>query len=475
MKTKIVATVGPASSSKEVLKKLIQTGVNVFRINFSHGTHADHLKSINTIKDLNAELNTHVAILADLQGPKIRIGLVENGAVVLKEGEKIIFTTKPILSNAEKLYISYPDFAKDARVNEDILLDDGKLQCKVLSTNGIDEVETIITHGGVLTEKKGVNLPNTKVSLPSLTEKDERDLAFILENELHWIALSFVRSADDIAYLKEKIHIGKKQHVPGIIAKIEKPEAIPNIDQIIDITDGIMVARGDLGVEVPLEQVPLIQKMLIQKCNQAAKPIIVATQMMESMMNNIRPSRAEVNDVANSVMDGTDAVMLSGETAVGSYPVEVIATMRRIIGEIEKGEAVYNKNTKELVNIDGDRLISDAILQSACNIAHQTHAAAIIAMTHTGYSASIISSQRPKQNIFIFSSDNFVLSKLSLLWGIKTYHFEPTINSTTKTLQMVTEKLLNENKIKKGDLLIKVSSTPIYVAGKTNNLKLEYA
>lgn len=475
MKTKIVATVGPACSSREMLAKLINAGVDVFRLNFSHGAYSDHLQVIERVRSLNEELKTHVALLGDLQGPKIRIGAFENNEAMMNDGHELVFTTRECLCTADRLYITYPEFARDVNPGEDLLLDDGKLLFRVISTNGVDEVKAKVIHGGILSGKKGVNLPNTAVSMPSLTEKDKQDLAFILEHNLNWIALSFVRKAEDIKHLKSVINqLGHRDDMPGIIAKIEKPDAVRNMDDIIAESDGIMVARGDLGVELPLEQVPLVQKQLIRKCNHLAKPIIVATQMMEGMITNIRPTRAEVNDVANSVLDGADAVMLSGETSVGQYPELVVKTMQKIISEVEHTEEIYNK--PHFANqADKARLISDSVLSAACTIAIESNANAIIAMTITGYSAQRISSQRPRQDIFIFSGNRFLLCKLNLVWGIRGFYFDKIVTSTTKTFKLITDQLIAEGRIKKGDLLIKVASTPIYVAGQTNTVKLDYA
>ncbi len=475
MKTKIVATVGPACSSREMLHKLIKAGVDVFRLNFSHGAYSDHLAVIENVRSLNAELKTNIALLGDLQGPKIRIGAFANKEALMHDGHELIFTTRECDCTADRLYITYPEFARDVKPGEDLLLDDGKLLFRVIETNGVDEVKAKVIHGGMLSGKKGVNLPNTVVSLPSLTEKDKRDLAFILEHEFNWIALSFVRKADDIRNLKSVItEFGAPVNMPGIIAKIEKPDAVKNMDEIINESDGIMVARGDLGVELPLEQVPLVQKKLIRKCNHLSKPIIVATQMMEGMISNIRPTRAEVNDVANSVLDGADALMLSGETSVGLYPQEVVETMRKIVSEVEKTEEIYNKPHISDYT-DKKRIIADSILSAACSIAIESNANAIISMTITGYSAQRISSQRPKQDICIFSGNHFLLCKLNLVWGIKGSYFDKVVTSTTKTFKALTEQLIAEGRIKKGDLLIKVASTPIYVAGQTNTVKLDYA
>lgn len=475
MKTKIVATLGPASSSPAMLKQLMLAGADVFRLNFSHSSHDSHRQAIENIRLLNLELNRHTAILADLQGPKIRIGEMENGQAQLTEGHKLVFTNKEAVCTADRLYITYPDFAADVKPGEDIILDDGKLLMRVLETNSIDEVKAEVIHGGVLSSKKGVNLPNTRVSLPSLTAKDIADLDFAMLHRVNWIALSFVRKAQDIIHLREEIaKRAAEGYSPKIIAKIEKPEAIKNMDQIIAAADGVMVARGDLGVELPLEQVPLVQKTLVNKCISAAKPVIIATQMMEGMISNIRPTRAEVNDVANSVLDGADALMLSGETSVGMFPVEVVMTMKKIIGEVEQFHNIYDKR-HIIPETEKGRLISDAILFSACSVASESGARAIVAMSHTGYSASRISSQRPRQDIYIFANDHELLCTLNLLWGIKGVFYDNIVTSTSKTLKSLTEKLKNEGLIKQGDLIVYAASTPIYVSGKTNMLKLAYA
>lgn len=475
MKTKIVATIGPASSSPVMLKKLISSGVSVFRLNFSHSTYEDHKKVIDSIRQLNDELGTHVAILADLQGPKIRIGMMEGGSVDMQDGHVLRITTHESICTSNQLYITYPEFAKDVKAGEDILLDDGKLLFRVLETNGIDEVKAVVVHGGPLSSKKGVNLPNTMISLPSLTNKDKQDLKFALDNKVNWVALSFVRKAEDIHSLRKEIEdVNTSGYQPKIIAKIEKPEAVRNMDAIIAATDGIMVARGDLGVELPLEQVPLVQKTLVSKCVSASKPVIIATQMMEGMISHIRPTRAEVNDVANSVLDGADAVMLSGETSVGQFPVEVIDTMKRIITEVEEYQDVYNK---EHIADPSDKecIISDSILFAACKIANESQARAILAMTHTGYSAFRISSQRPRQDVFIFSNNKDLLCTLNLIWGIRGIYFNDIVQSTTRTLKKITDKLIADGLIQHGDLLVNVASTPIYISGKTNMIKLSFA
>lgn len=469
-KTKIIATIGPACSSKEILTKMIQSGLDVCRLNFSHGTHDDHFKVINLINEINEELGTNVAILADLQGPKIRIGEIENNEAVLTSGQQIIITTKKCIGNKDKLYLTYQDFPKDVKGGDLIQIDDGKFLLKVVSTNRDDEVKAEIIHGGILKSKKGVNLPNTKISLPSLTEKDFKDAEFAIKNNIQWIALSFVRSASDIIDLRHFINKIDNGNRPLIIAKIEKPEALADIDNIIRKADGIMVARGDLGIEIPMEAVPLTQKMLVKKCMQAAKPIIIATQMMEAMIDNFNPTRAEVNDVANAVMDGADALMLSGETSIGNYPVEVIKTMQKIINYVETYEDIYYKHHKTEFS-DAERMISDSIIQSACELSKQVDAKAIIGLTHSGYSAFRIASQRPRANIFIFSKNRAILRRLSLVWGVRGYYYDKFI-STDHTIEDVIYILRKDNYVKEGDLVIHVTTTPLELSGKTNMVKL---
>lgn len=469
-RTKIVATLGPASSSKEVLKKMMEAGTNVFRLNFSHGAYEDHAKVVVSIRELISETGIHVAILADLQGPKLRVGEMENNGVLLENGKEFIFTSEKIIGNSERAFMTYKSFAADVKPGENVLLDDGKLVLQVTATNGKDEVKTKVIQGGILSSKKGVNLPNTKVSLPSLTEKDLKDLDFALECDVDWIGLSFVRSARDIIELKHIIKSkGKRARV---IAKIEKPEAISDIDDIVQESDGLMVARGDLGVEVPLQNVPLIQKMLIQKCLQYAKPVIVATQMMESMINNLTPSRAEVNDVANAVFDGTDAVMLSGETSVGKYPVEVIQTISKIVIEAETFEGIYHKESIPL-NKNDERFITDSICFNATRLAQRVGANAIITMTHSGYTAFKISSQRPRSNIFIFTSNKNLLDTLSLVWGVEGVYYDKMV-STDHTIADAKYLLKKSGLVKEKDLIINIASMPIEDKGKSNMLKLSY-
>ncbi|KQN38092.1 pyruvate kinase [Pedobacter sp. Leaf41] len=466
-RTKIVATLGPASAKPEVLYSMFNAGLDVCRLNFSHGSQADHQAVLDTIRDLNKKYDYNVGILADLQGPKIRIGLVKEGGINLINGKTTVITTQECIGNEERIYITYQNFPQDVQAGEIILLDDGKLQMKVISTNLKDEVVCEIVHGGILTSRKGVNLPNTKVSIPSLTPEDRENLEFVLENDVEWIGLSFVRKAEDIIELKKII--AERGKTARVIAKIEKPEAIANIDEIIAVTDGIMVARGDLGVECPMEEVPLLQKMIVAKCRAASKPVIVATQMLESMITTPRPTRAEVNDVANSVLDGADAVMLSGETSVGEFPLIVIETMQKIIQNIEQNN--YPFNPDKFLKPKSASFLSDAICDSACFLAKQTNAVGIVSMTLSGYTAFEISSHRPEALTFIFTSNRALLNAVSLLWGVRGFYYDKW-ESTDNTIIEVNEFLKSKKLVKQGDILINTAAIPIEAKGKTNMLKI---
>jgi len=468
-RTKIVATMGPASTNKDILLSMIKAGVNVCRLNFSHGRPSDHQKTIDTIREINEQYKVNVGILADLQGPKIRIGLVKDGGIHLVNGTQIHITTQECIGDDNRIYITYETFPQDVRPNEIILLDDGKIQMRVIETNRKDSVLCEVVHGGILTSRKGVNLPNTKVSIPSLTEEDLINLEFALQNDVEWIGLSFVRTGEDIVELKRIIaHSGKSARV---IAKVEKPEAIDNIDAIVAATDGVMVARGDLGVEMPLEEVPLLQKMIIRKCREASKPVIVATQMLESMITTPRPTRAEVNDVANSVLDGADAVMLSGETSVGEFPVIVIETMAKIVRNVEELGYPYNTTLEPAAPQNPANYLSDALCGSAVYLAEHTNAVGIISMTVSGYTAFEISSHRPKAGTYIFTSNKTLLKALSLVWGVRAFYYDK-LESTDKTIADVNEILKSEHLIEVGDVVINTASVPITKQGKTNMLKV---
>jgi pyruvate kinase len=468
-KTKIVATLGPASTKKEVLKEMILSGLNVCRLNFSHGSYDDHAAAIKLIRELNVELGQNVAILADLQGPKIRTNEMENNGVLLDVGQEIKVLVEKVVGNKERFSINYAKLPQDVKSGERILLDDGKIVLEVNSTDGKSEILCSVIQGGILSSNKGVNFPNTKISLPSLTEKDQLDLEFALDQEVDWVGLSFVRSARDIIELKHRIS-ARGGHAK-VIAKIEKPEALECIDDIIQESDGLMVARGDLGVEVPFQNVPLIQKMLITKCIHKAKPVIVATQMMETMISSMTPTRAEVNDVANAVLDGTDAVMLSGETSVGKYPVEVIKTMANIIKEMETFDGIYNK--EELPEKNQDRFISDSICFNACRLSQRVEAKAIITMSFSGYTAYKIASQRPNTNIFVFTSNKKILTQLNLVWGVKAFYYNKRI-STDHTIADIKYLMRSEGYLKSGDLVINIASIPLEDLGNSNMLKLSY-
>jgi pyruvate kinase len=468
-RTKIVATMGPASTNKDILLAMIKAGVNVCRLNFSHGRPEDHQKTIDTIREINEQYKVNVGILADLQGPKIRIGLVKDGGIHLVNGTHINITTHECIGDDNRIYITYETFPQDVKANEIILLDDGKIQMRVIETNRKDSVLCEVVHGGILTSRKGVNLPNTKVSIPSLTEEDLVNLEFALQNDVEWIGLSFVRTAEDIVELKRIISRSGKS--ARVIAKVEKPEAIDNIDGIIAATDGVMVARGDLGVEMPLEEVPLLQKMIARKCRAASKPVIVATQMLESMITTPRPTRAEVNDVANSVLDGADAVMLSGETSVGEFPVIVIETMAKIVRNVEELGYTYNTTIEPETPPSPANYLSDALCGSAVYLAEHTNAVGIVSMTTSGYTAFEISSHRPKASTYIFTSNKNLLNALSLVWGVRSFYYDK-LESTDQTISDVNEILKSENLIEVGDVIINTAAVPIYKQGKTNMLKV---
>jgi len=468
-KTKIVATLGPASSDKEVLRQMFLAGLNVCRLNFSHGAYEDHATVVQTIRELNDETGLNVAILADLQGPKIRTNEMENNGVELINGNEVLIVTEKVLGTAEKFSINYAQLPADVKPGERILLDDGKLALEVVRTDGEAEIVAKVIHGGILSSKKGVNFPNTRISMPSLTEKDLEDLHFALDQDVDWIGLSFVRSARDIIELKHIIYNRKCK--AKVIAKIEKPEAIDEIDEIIKESDGLMVARGDLGVEIPYQNVPIIQKMLINKCILQAKPIIVATQMMESMISNITPTRAEVNDVANAVLDGADAVMLSGETSVGKFPVEVIKTMSNIVMEMEKFDGIYNK--EEIPERDQSRFITDSICFNACRLSQRVEATAILTMSFSGYTAYKVASQRPKSQIYVFTSNKQILTQLNLIWGVKAFYYDKHI-STDHTIADIKYLLRKEGLLQTGDLVINIASIPLEDRGSSNMLKLSY-
>ena len=467
-KTKIVATLGPGCNNKTTLSKLIRAGVNVFRINFSHATYEEVDRNVEMIRNLNNELGSNVAILADLQGPKIRVGKMEDG-VVFKKGD--LFTldsSKHIVGNKQIASLSYKDFAKDVKKGDKVLIDDGKLMFEVLSTNKKDEVKLKNIQGGPLSSKKGVNLPNTKISTPSLTKKDKADLLYAINKELDWIALSFVRNAKDMINLRNIIEKESEEKIP-IIAKIEKPEAIENIEEIIQNSDGIMVARGDLGIEIPSEEVPLIQKRIVYLAKKHRIPVIIATQMMESMIDSLKASRAEVNDVANSIMDGADAVMLSAETSVGKYPVEVVSQIAKIIFSVEYSDMISVPESPP--KIKTKRYTTKFICYHAAQIANETNIAAITTLTQSGYTGFQVSSWRPHSNILVFTSNKRILCRLNLLWGVKAFYYNRNV-STDKTIEEINEIVNKKGFAKKGDMVINLAAMPVKESGMVNTLKI---
>jgi pyruvate kinase len=464
-KTKIVATVGPASNNKEMLKALVKEGVDVFRLNFSHGSHVDHQKVIDIVREINKEENCTVALLLDLQGPKIRVQEMAPD-IIIERGQTFTITTTQLLGNKSIASTSYQNLPNDVKKGDVILIDDGKIELKVTEIKGI-EVVTEVIYGGPLKSRKGINLPFSKVTAPSLTEKDIQDLELGLKNNIDWIALSFVRKASDINDLRDRINAAKA--TSRIVAKIEKPEALSNIDEIISLTDAVMVARGDLGVEIWLEEVPMVQKMLVEKCNKAGKPVIVATQMMESMIENPRPTRAETNDVANAVMDGADAVMLSAETAAGKYPLEVIRSMVRTISSVEKNPNMYFRFSE--LDPNSPIYIHDSLVMSACKLAKDVGAKAIVGMTSSGYTAFKSSSYRPNANIFVFTGNKSLLTSINLVWGARAYFYDKD-NSTDETIADVEAMLKSEGHVQSGDVFITLASMPIQDRQRTNTLKI---
>lgn len=466
-RTKIVATIGPATASYEMLKAIVQEGVDVCRLNFSHGTYDDHKKVIDNIKQVNHDLQTHVSMLLDLQGPKLRVGEMENNKIELITGSIITVTTQPLVGTSEKISVKFQSLAADVKPGELVLLDDGKIELEVVETNGVDEIKCKVNFGGFLSSKKGFNLPHTKLSIPAMTEKDNADLLFGIEQKVDWIGLSFVRKAEDIIDLKKIID--EHDWKPRVIAKIEKPEALENLDEIIAVTDGVMVARGDLGVELPMEQVPVIQKNIVKKCIAAGKPVIIATQMMESMITNPSPTRAEVNDIANAVMDGADAVMLSAETSVGAFPILAIRHMQRTIGEAEKTNAPFFKGSRPTE--ESPTFLSDEICFTAVRISDHLKAAAVVSMTFSGYTAYKISSFRPKAAIYIFTGNTRLINTLNLVWGVRAFYYK-SFESTDQSIQDVNNILKERGLVDIGDIVINTASMPIHERTRTNAIKI---
>jgi len=467
-KSKIVATIGPASNNKDTLTKLIEAGANVLRLNFSHGSHKVHKEVIDMVREIIDEKGVQVALLQDLQGPKIRVNEVENNGVEIVPGQQLIIGIDEVLGNSQRISTSYKDIVKDAKKGDVILIDDGNLELITEEVNA-DHLVTKVIHGGILKSRKGINLPMSKVSAPSMTEKDEEDLQFGLEQEVDWVALSFVRTAEDIYSLKRTIEKSGKH--TKVVAKIEKPEALQNIDAIIEATDAIMVARGDLGVEIPMENVPIAQKRMVKKCNALGKPVIIATQMMESMIENPRPTRAETNDVANAVLDGADALMLSAESASGKFPVEAVKAMATTIAAVEGDSRSIFFKTSEEEDEESSTRLNDLLVRAAARLAQSTRAKAIIGMTKSGYTAYRVAMHRPKSNIFIFTSNKKLLRQLSLVWGVFGFYYEK-FEGIDETIKELEDFLCEEGYLEKGDIFINTASMPLHWKGHTNMLRI---
>jgi pyruvate kinase len=468
-RTKIVATVGPASDTYDKLLALVKAGVNVFRLNFSHGEYAAKLQIIDYIRQINKKEPYNIAILGDLQGPKLRVGDLEGGSLELKEGDEIILTTEKIVGTKKKIYVSYQNLTTDVKPGERIFFDDGKMEVQLMKVLNKKEVLIRVSLGGTLLPKKGVNLPDSELTMPSLTPKDIADLDFIIENNLDWVALSFVRNAVDITELK-KIIKSRKSKIK-VIAKIEMPEALKNIRDIIVESDGIMIARGDLGVEVPVEQVPIIQKEIIRKCMHRAKPVIVATQMMESMMERTKPNRSEVTDVANAVLEGADAVMLSGETAMGEYPTLVVEMMSKIISEVEKSVYDYDRDDILKPQPHSPSFISDAVCYTACKLAQDAQTHALVGMTQSGYTAFVLSSYRPKSPLYIFTKEKTLVNQLSLSWGVRAFYYDEEESLDDIIFDQI-EILKQRGFLKQGDIVVNTGSTPVHLHLPTNTVKI---
>ena len=468
-RTKIVATVGPACDTYEKLLELVKAGVNVFRLNFSHGSHENKARIIEDIRKINKTHPYNIAILGDLQGPKLRVGDIENGEIIIVPGDILTFTNEKVIGTKERIYVSYPNLHEDVVIGNTIMINDGKLEVKVKKVLKNNDVQVEVTMGGVLSSKKGINLPDTKISLPALTEKDLIDLEFIIAQELDWVALSFVRNVKDLGVLREKLNA--KNSKTKIISKIEKPEALVNLRDIIVESDAVMIARGDLGVELPVEKIPLLQKQIIRMCLHRAKPVIVATQMMESMIEFNKPNRSEITDVANAVLEGADAVMLSAETAAGAHPALVVETMCKIIIEVEKNGYNYNREDELAPQPHSPSFLSDAICYNGCKLAKDVNADALIGMTQSGYTAFVLSTYRPKSPLYIFTKEKTLVNQLSLSWGVRAFYYDEEESLDDIMFDQI--DILKERQfLKKGDIVVNTGSTPIQLHLPTNVLKI---
>ncbi|HQV55185.1 MAG TPA: pyruvate kinase [Chitinophagaceae bacterium] len=468
-KTKIVATVGPACDTYEKLLGLVKAGVNVFRLNFSHGTHENKASIIEHIRKINKTEPFNISILGDLQGPKLRVGEIEGGEMQIKPGDILTFTNEKVIGTKERIYVSYTNLHQDVTIGNTILINDGKLEVKVKQILANNDVQVEVTMGGILSSKKGINLPDTKISLPALTEKDVEDLEFIIDQKLDWVALSFVRSVKDLEGLRKRLEARNSK--TKIISKIEKPEALENLRDIIVESDAVMIARGDLGVELPVEKIPLLQKQIIRMCIHRAKPVIVATQMMESMIELNKPNRSEITDVANAVIEGADAVMLSAETAAGEHPILVVETMRKIILEVEKSGYNYNREDELVPQPHSPSFLSDAICYNACKLAKDVNADALLGMTQSGYTGFVLSSYRPKSPLYIFTKEKSLVNQLTLSWGVRAFYYDEEESLDDIIFDQI--DILKERKfLKTGDIVINTGSTPVDLHLQTNVLKI---
>ncbi len=468
-RTKIVATVGPACDTYDKLLDLVKAGVNVFRLNFSHGSHEDKAKIIKHIRNINIKEPFNIAILGDLQGPKLRVGEIEGGQIEIVPGEILTFTNEKVIGNKQRIYVSYPNLHEDVVVGNTIMINDGKLEVVVKKVLKNNDVQVEVTMGGILSSKKGINLPDTKISLPALTDKDLIDLDFIIEQKLDWVALSFVRKVEDLTVLRKKLD--KKKSKTKIISKIEKPEALENLRDIIIESDAVMIARGDLGVELPVEKIPLLQKQIIRMCLHRAKPVIVATQMMESMIEFNKPNRSEITDVANAVLEGADAVMLSAETAAGAHPTLVVQTMCKIIIEVEKNGYNYNREDELAPQPHSPSFLSDAVCYNACKLAKDVNADALIGMTESGYTAFTLSTYRPKSPLYIFTKEKSLVNQLSLSWGVRAFYYDEEESLDDIIFDQI--DILKERRfLKKGNIVVNTGSTPVPLHLPTNVLKI---
>lgn len=469
-RTKIVATVGPACDTYEKLLELVKAGVNVFRLNFSHGTHENKAEVISHIRKINKTEPYNISILGDLQGPKLRVGEIENGALKIEPGDILTFTSKEkVVGTKEKIYISYPNLHNDVKVGEKIMIDDGKLEVVVVDITAAGEIKVRVTYGGMLLPKKGVNLPDTAISLPAMTEKDIEDFEFIVKNELDWVALSFVRKAEDIIDLKRRVR--ERNSSIKVMAKIEMPSALVDLRNIIIESDAVMVARGDLGVELPVEKVPMAQREIIRKCIHRGKPVVVATQMMESMIDRVKPNRSEITDVANAVLEGADAVMLSGETATGNHPPLVVQTMRKIILEVEQTEYRYDREEDLKALAHSPSFLSDAICYNACKIASDIASNALVGMTQSGYTGFMLSSYRPRSPLYVFTKNRSLVNQLSLSWGVRAFYYDEEESLDDIIFDQIA--ILKERGfVKSGDTIVNTGSTPVASHLPTNVLKI---